>query len=65
MKKPGWKLVIFARERELSKDHYDVAASFKLPNEKWNDMYQSALGSAPIAEFPTCEVASCLQTTQF
>jgi hypothetical protein len=44
VKKPGQKLVIFARKWELRKRQYDVDALFKLRSERWNGMYQSAPG---------------------
>jgi hypothetical protein len=42
VKKPAQWPFIFAYEWQLRKGHYDVAASFKLPIERWNGMYQSA-----------------------
>jgi hypothetical protein len=56
--KPGQKLVTFARGCDLRKRRYDVAAAFKIPNERWNGVYQSAPGRTKNFEFPTCACAS-------
>jgi hypothetical protein len=44
VKNPGQKLVTF--DSELRNGHYDIVASFKLPSERWNGMYQSAPGDS-------------------
>jgi hypothetical protein len=62
VKKLGQKLVMFSCEWELCKRHYDVA-SFRLPCERWNGIYESAPGRTRDFESPTWEYASHLHTS--
>lgn len=50
---------------ELCMDHYDVAAFFTLPNNRWNGMYEYAELRTQHFEFPTCNCVSHLQASHF
>jgi hypothetical protein len=65
VKKSGQKLVTSVRGCELLPGRYDVAASFKLLRERWNDLYQSAPEKTQILNSRTEHVQAVFKLLNF